>query len=180
MVLDNGILQDALFKDKCGFIIVSFQRMSVSIIWMCALHILRFFFLNTVLYKDVKAFFGNVRSILRYCNIQGHHLWNCGRLMSAEYGFSYFFNLLIHLCTQLFKRNESLYSLRSWEFKDKIWFLFLGRKVKHKYADESVSKMISNTEVARMGEESALDFVGGMCFWGGGIMVDHEYIHGLR
>ena len=40
--------------------------------------------------------------------------------------------------------------------------------------------MISNTEVARMGEESALDFVGGMCFWGGGIMVDHEYIHGLR
>lgn len=100
--------------------------------------------------------------------------------MSAEYGFFYFFNLLIHLCTQLFKRNESLYSLRSWEFKDKIWFLFLGRKVKHKYADESVSKMISNTEVARMGEESALDFVGGMCFWGGGIMVDHEYIHGLR
>ena len=40
--------------------------------------------------------------------------------------------------------------------------------------------MISDTEVARMGEESALDFVGGMCFWGGGIMVDHEYIHGLR
>ena len=30
--IDNGILQDALFKDKCGFIIVSFQSMFVSII----------------------------------------------------------------------------------------------------------------------------------------------------
>lgn len=30
--VDDGILQAALFKDKCGFIIVSFQSMSVSII----------------------------------------------------------------------------------------------------------------------------------------------------
>ena len=37
--------------------------------------------------------------------------------MSAEYGFSYVFNLLIHICTQLFKKNESLYSLGSLEFK---------------------------------------------------------------
>lgn len=54
--------------------------------------------------------------------------------------FPIFLNFLIHLCTQLFKKNERLYFLRSWEFKVRqnmiFFFCFLGRKVKHKYTNQ--------------------------------------------
>lgn len=149
--IEHSILWNAHFKEKCAYIIFSFKRMSLNIIWIYVLYISwAFFFFNMLLYKDIKACLERSGPSWGTLISKGiiYEILKISWVLSMAFSHSFICSF-IYSFSQSFinKKMRTWCSPRSWGFKVikikyDFFFYNVGRKVKHKYADTSMSKII--------------------------------------